>query len=153
MKKESRVNILLYTCRSIKQEDNNFRSVQMYFGMYPWNWGESFHRAQFSPRSSSASSRESSEGDSGTGLQSDQSKRGRPRAEKISALILKGSVSNSSIRCKICSRVFPREKSLQAHLRTHTGRCFCSLSLSLYLSLSLSLSLSESTAFKTYCAN
>ena len=72
------------------------------------------------------------------------SKRGRPRADIISSLILKGSTSSDSIRCRICSRIFPREKSLQAHLRTHTGK---SLSLSLCpppppppLSLSLSLS-------------
>ena len=104
--------------------------VQMYFGMYPWTWGEGYHRTQLSSRSSSASSRESSEGD--TGLLTDPSKRGRPRAEKISSLILQGSVSHSSIRCKICSRVFPREKSLQAHMRTHTGigHFFCSFFVS-----------------------
>lgn len=48
-------------------------------------------------------------------------KRGRPRTEDISTLILSGSNSRSSIKCDICHRVFPREKSLQAHLRTHTG--------------------------------
>ena len=48
-------------------------------------------------------------------------KRGRPRNEEISNLILSGSNSLSSIKCDICHRVFPREKSLQAHLRTHTG--------------------------------
>uniref|UniRef100_H2YMJ7 C2H2-type domain-containing protein n=1 Tax=Ciona savignyi TaxID=51511 RepID=H2YMJ7_CIOSA len=49
------------------------------------------------------------------------SKRGRPRADVISALQYVGSNSTCSIRCRICRRVFPREKSLQAHLRTHTG--------------------------------
>ena len=50
-----------------------------------------------------------------------QLKRGRPRAEIINHLIIKGSSSHSSIRCDICNRVFPREKSLQAHKRIHTG--------------------------------
>jgi hypothetical protein len=51
----------------------------------------------------------------------DSGKRGRPRADVINSLIMEGSQSGSNIKCKICSRVFPREKSLQAHLRTHTG--------------------------------
>ncbi|CAB4064393.1 Zinc finger protein 367 [Lepeophtheirus salmonis] len=51
----------------------------------------------------------------------DSGKRGRPRADVISHLILEGSSSPSGIKCRVCSRVFPREKSLQAHLRTHTG--------------------------------
>lgn len=48
-------------------------------------------------------------------------KRGRPPANAIQTLITQGSVADSSIRCRFCSRVFPREKSLQAHMRTHTG--------------------------------
>ena len=48
-------------------------------------------------------------------------KRGRPRADLINHLILEGSSSPSEIKCRVCNRVFPREKSLQAHLRTHTG--------------------------------
>ncbi|XP_063415846.1 zinc finger protein 148-like [Mytilus trossulus] len=51
----------------------------------------------------------------------DYMKRGRPRAELITSLIFKGAVSHSGIRCHVCNRVFPREKSLQAHMRTHTG--------------------------------
>ena len=47
-------------------------------------------------------------------------KRGRPRAEVINHLIIEGSSSGSSIRCETCNRVFPREKSLQAHKRIHT---------------------------------
>uniref|UniRef100_A0A4W3I8H2 Zinc finger protein 367 n=1 Tax=Callorhinchus milii TaxID=7868 RepID=A0A4W3I8H2_CALMI len=47
--------------------------------------------------------------------------RGRPRAELIRDLINEGENSPSRIRCNICNRVFPREKSLQAHKRTHTG--------------------------------
>lgn len=55
-----------------------------------------------------------------------EGKRGRPRADVINSLIIEGSQSPSSIKCRICNRVFPREKSLQAHLRTHTGNYFCS---------------------------
>lgn len=50
-----------------------------------------------------------------------EGRRGRPRADCLNALILEGSTSPSSIKCTYCGRVFPREKSLQAHLRTHTG--------------------------------
>lgn len=50
-----------------------------------------------------------------------EGKRGRPRADIINSLIIEGAQSPSSIKCRICNRVFPREKSLQAHLRTHTG--------------------------------
>jgi len=49
------------------------------------------------------------------------SRRGRPRLDDITSLIQEATSSPSGIRCKFCSRVFPREKSLQAHLRTHTG--------------------------------
>lgn len=48
-------------------------------------------------------------------------RRGRPRADDITSLIAEASSSPSVIRCTYCQRVFPREKSLQAHLRTHTG--------------------------------
>ncbi|XP_028403537.1 zinc finger protein 367-like [Dendronephthya gigantea] len=47
--------------------------------------------------------------------------RGRPKAEMINHLIVEGAQSCSPIRCDICGRVFPREKSLQAHKRTHSG--------------------------------
>jgi len=50
-----------------------------------------------------------------------ESKRGRPRADAITNLMVEGSTSPSAIKCRFCNRVFPREKSLQAHLRTHTG--------------------------------
>ena len=43
----------------------------------------------------------------------DSGKRGRPRADVISHLILEGSSSPSGIKCRVCNRVFPREKSLQ----------------------------------------
>jgi uncharacterized Zn-finger protein len=48
-------------------------------------------------------------------------RRGRPKLEEISSLIKEGAQSKSPIRCRFCKRAFPREKSLQAHLRTHTG--------------------------------
>ncbi|XP_026473812.1 zinc finger protein 600-like [Ctenocephalides felis] len=48
-------------------------------------------------------------------------RRGRPRSEVLSNLMMEGSTSPSNIKCSHCHRVFPREKSLQAHLRTHTG--------------------------------
>lgn len=49
-------------------------------------------------------------------------RRGRPRADTVRELISEGETSSSRIRCNICNRVFPREKSLQAHKRTHTGK-------------------------------
>lgn len=51
------------------------------------------------------------------------SRRGRPRAEVLPILSMEGDQhpENSDIKCKICKRIFPREKSLHAHLRTHTG--------------------------------
>ncbi|KAG5880806.1 hypothetical protein JTB14_030824 [Gonioctena quinquepunctata] len=54
-------------------------------------------------------------------LSPNETRRGRPRADLLNTLILEGSTSPSSIKCTYCGRVFPREKSLQAHLRTHTG--------------------------------
>lgn len=50
-----------------------------------------------------------------------ESRRGRPRSEALTTLMIEGSTSPSAIKCTYCNRVFPREKSLQAHLRTHTG--------------------------------
>ncbi|XP_020897495.1 zinc finger protein 367 [Exaiptasia diaphana] len=47
--------------------------------------------------------------------------RGRPKADIVNKLIAEGKQSCSSIRCDVCGRVFPREKSLQAHKRTHSG--------------------------------
>lgn len=47
--------------------------------------------------------------------------RGRPRADVVNILMKEGRNSYSSIRCDVCNRVFPREKSLQAHKRTHSG--------------------------------
>lgn len=52
------------------------------------------------------------------------SKRGRPKSELLTTLMIQGSTSPSAIKCKYCNRVFPRDKSLSAHLRTHTGNFF-----------------------------
>nr|XP_020658938.1 zinc finger protein 367 [Pogona vitticeps] len=65
------------------------------FMVYPWRWGENAHN--------------------------DGIRRGRPRADTVRDLINEGEHSSSRIRCNVCNRVFPREKSLQAHKRTHTG--------------------------------
>lgn len=97
---------------------------------YPWNWGEEA-RVNLSP-GSSCSSPEYREHGAGTGggvgsrshregVGFESHRRGRPRADALTDLMMQGSTSPSNIKCKYCSRVFPREKSLQAHLRTHTG--------------------------------
>lgn len=59
---------------------------------------------------------------SGGSSHNENSRRGRPRSEALSTLMIEGSTSPSAIKCGYCHRVFPREKSLQAHLRTHTGK-------------------------------
>ncbi|KAK6179183.1 hypothetical protein SNE40_011601 [Patella caerulea] len=87
--------------------------------MHPVNWSNEIHLAHLSP-DEEGDSNHSESGDSPREI-SLNTKRGRPRSDAISTLISEGSSSVSDIRCKICSRVFPREKSLQAHLRTHTG--------------------------------
>ena len=76
---------------------------------YPWKWSESARNVELSPSSSCGGS---------PGIC-----RGRPRAEMIAELRKAGSERDGggAIRCEICQRVFPREKSLQAHMRTHTG--------------------------------
>lgn len=56
-----------------------------------------------------------------TGSSGRENRRGRPRSETLPSLIYEGVTSPSSIKCRFCNRTFPREKSLQAHLRTHTG--------------------------------
>ena len=48
-------------------------------------------------------------------------RRGRPRSEDIELLQNVGKRAKSLIQCKFCFREFPREKSLQAHIRVHTG--------------------------------
>lgn len=99
--------------------------------LYPWNWGEEARNVNLSP-GSSCSSPEYREHGVATSRRTDSTKhshstaaeshrRGRPRADALTNLMMQGSTSPSSIKCTYCNRVFPREKSLQAHLRTHTG--------------------------------
>ncbi|XP_015704814.1 zinc finger protein 367 [Coturnix japonica] len=113
------------------------------FMVYPWRWGENAHNVTLSPGGSAAApvlspvqqprgavagdpSRDDEESGSlnGGGRHQhlkDGLRRGRPRADTVRELINEGEHSSSRIRCNICNRVFPREKSLQAHKRTHTG--------------------------------
>lgn len=91
--------------------------------LYPWNWGDEARNLNLSP-GSSCSSPEYIAGQNGPNARnhsSENHRRGRPRADALSNLMMQGSTSPSSIKCTFCNRVFPREKSLQAHLRTHTG--------------------------------
>ncbi|XP_054986401.1 zinc finger protein 367 [Sorex araneus] len=115
------------------------------FMVYPWRWGENAHNVTLSPGVGGAAAplptaraeppglrshaappaaaagedeEEASSPDSG---HKDGIRRGRPRADTVRDLISEGEHSSSRIRCNICNRVFPREKSLQAHKRTHTG--------------------------------
>ncbi|XP_074021612.1 zinc finger protein 367-like [Numenius arquata] len=108
------------------------------FMVYPWRWEENAHSVIFSPGGSVAPSfvqqlcggparicsEEEEEagtpGSSGSHLK-DRTRHGQPRADTVRDLINEGEHSSSRIRCNICNRVFPREKSLQAHKRTHTG--------------------------------
>ncbi|XP_075787950.1 zinc finger protein 367 isoform X2 [Pelodiscus sinensis] len=110
------------------------------FMVYPWRWGENAHNVTLSPgstaapssvpqprggavRASSGEDEEAGSPDSGGSSShlKDGIRRGRPRADTVRDLISEGEHSSSRIRCNICNRVFPREKSLQAHKRTHTG--------------------------------
>ncbi|XP_037526579.1 zinc finger protein 367 [Rhipicephalus sanguineus] len=88
---------------------------------YPWHWHEVAEAVDLkSPRAGTAlagcrpPSPQSSPAHDGQ-------RRGRPRLDTITSLIREGSSSPSNIKCKVCNRVFPRDKSLQAHMRTHTG--------------------------------
>ncbi|KAG0718286.1 Zinc finger protein 367 [Chionoecetes opilio] len=85
--------------------------------LYPWNWSEHLCKVEMtSPCCGHGGAPCESPDPRGC-----ESRRGRPRADVINTLIIEGAQSPSSIKCPICNRVFPREKSLQAHLRTHTG--------------------------------
>ena len=69
---------------------------------------------------------------SGSGDVDHLRRRGRPRSEDIELLQNVGKRAKSLIQCKFCFREFPREKSLQAHIRVHTGLSGlgqCSISL------------------------
>uniref|UniRef100_A0A8B9N1P0 Zinc finger protein 367 n=1 Tax=Accipiter nisus TaxID=211598 RepID=A0A8B9N1P0_9AVES len=104
------------------------------FMVYPWRWGENAHNVTLSPGGTAApSALPPPRGGAGRAPAGDEEKagspggsggggrRGRPRADTVRDLIHEGEHSSSRIRCNICNRVFPREKSLQAHKRTHTG--------------------------------
>ncbi|XP_062984832.1 zinc finger protein 367 [Elgaria multicarinata webbii] len=114
------------------------------FMVYPWRWGENAHNVTLSPPPATAQplgggggngsgprgsagrsageDEEAGSPDSGSGGHlRDGIRRGRPRADTVRDLINEGEHSSSRIRCNVCNRVFPREKSLQAHKRTHTG--------------------------------
>ncbi|XP_013858110.1 zinc finger protein 367 [Austrofundulus limnaeus] len=97
------------------------------FMVYPWKWGENAHNVSLSPGSASGAAsptRTQTAAEADTASSPDQKdgiRRGRPRADTVRELINEGETSSSRIRCNICNRVFPREKSLQAHKRTHTG--------------------------------
>lgn len=47
---------------------------------------------------------------------------GRPKKADIPSLQQEGAQSESYLKCLVCKRVFPRIKSLEAHMRIHTGR-------------------------------
>ncbi|NWV40701.1 ZN367 protein, partial [Grantiella picta] len=104
------------------------------FMVYPWRWGENAHNVTLSPGGGDSTAGPSAlpppRGGAGGEVPEysslimctqDGIKRGRPRADTVRYLISEGEHSSSRIRCNICNRVFPREKSLQAHKRTHTG--------------------------------
>lgn len=84
---------------------------------YPWNhWQEtSVQLSPVSPDRSSSPLRRSDDCldsvNSSGGI-----RRGRPRLDDISILIKESVESPSGIRCTYCSRVFPREKSLQVNI-------------------------------------
>jgi hypothetical protein len=67
---------------------------------------------------------------------SENHKRGRPRSEALTNLMIEGTSSPSGIKCKVCFRVFPREKSLAAHTRTHTGNNISLLAYFIIIELS-----------------
>ena len=46
---------------------------------------------------------------------------GRPRKADVEILKAQGESSTSELKCLVCKRVFPRIKSLEAHMRIHTG--------------------------------
>ncbi|XP_078054871.1 zinc finger protein 367-like [Mustelus asterias] len=100
-------------------EDLNLGNFSMAF---PCKWPENSNSVNLSPTPSIESKGSASPGQSpDIPAYKDGMRRGRPRAEVVRDLITEGKLSTSRIRCHTCNRVFPREKSLQAHTRTHTG--------------------------------
>ncbi len=91
----------------------------------PWKWTPETPKIALSPLTPDhARDNAAVNNVSGTPMRTpdnDRLRRGRPRAEAISSLIKTGEKADATHKCNICNRIFPREKSLQAHLRTHTG--------------------------------
>ncbi|XP_035222686.1 zinc finger protein 367-like [Stegodyphus dumicola] len=83
-------------------------------------FSENSQQSSFSSRSASGSELEYS-GNRKCKNSNYSVRRGRPRSEIITSLMEEGAASQSNIKCSICQRVFPRTKSLSAHMRTHTG--------------------------------
>lgn len=95
---------------------------------YPWLWSEGAQQIQLSPPTPSdthsddqMTTPQMTHHRSSALINGRSIKRGRPKLESITGLMNEGTSSPSAIKCNICNRVFPREKSLQAHVRTHTG--------------------------------
>ena len=54
-----------------------------------------------------------------------KAKRGRPSAERVNILIEEGeNILDDYLKCPFCHRIFPRDKSLNAHIKTHTRKFF-----------------------------
>lgn len=104
-------------------DDSGFSPPLKDLSMFPWNWGENAAQIELlspSPPKYSDENNHHNRHDKNAATL-DNGRRGRPRADAITTLIIEGATSPSSIKCGICNRVFPRLKSLQAHTRTHTG--------------------------------
>ena len=100
---------------------------------FPWIWGQAIYQVQclpslpFTPDKQSLNM--SSDSSPGTNffspdMESLKRERGRPRSETLNSCTYNSPLSNSGVQCTVCRRMFPREKSLQAHMRTHTGKTF-----------------------------
>ncbi|XP_078279919.1 zinc finger protein 367-like [Rhinoraja longicauda] len=110
------VSVIKSACNA---EEVNLGQLSMYLQC---QWPENSNSMSLSPTPSIGSTGSTSPGESPDfPAFKDGTRRGRPRAEIVRDLITEGTQSTSRIRCHICNRVFPREKSLQAHKRTHTG--------------------------------
>lgn len=54
-------------------------------------------------------------------------RRGRPKSSSIPDLMREGELGQGPYKCQYCYRLFPRMKSLHAHIRIHTGKKFVKL--------------------------
>ena len=71
------------------------------------------------PSSSQSSNSEESSQKSESGK--NKNRVGRPKKSDVQQLQAEGEISTSEMKCLVCKRVFPRIKSLEAHMRIHTG--------------------------------